>query len=34
MYGPLFSKKPPDGVENVQKFIESKNRCHFEEPTF
>ncbi len=34
MYGPLFSKNPQDGAEHVQKCIKSKNRHHFERPTF
>ena len=29
-----FFVNPPDGAEHVQKCIESKNRHHFEKPTF
>ena len=29
-----FFINPPDGAEHVQKCIESKNRRHFEKPTF
>ena len=31
---PPFFKNPPDGAEHVQKCIKSKNRRHFEKPTF
>ena len=29
-----FFKNPPDGAEHDQKCIKSKNRRHFEKPTF
>ena len=29
-----FFKNPPEGAEHVQKWIESKNGCHFEKPSF